>query len=881
VVRTASGYVRVTDTNGFYSFNLSPGTNDMVASASGIGTNAISSVVVSDTQTQVINFVLGAGGIILSPATGFAASGRTGGPFSPGFQTYALTNSSVSNVPWMTANGAAWLTVSPGSGVLAPGTGTNITATINNSAISLAAGIYSDAISVSNLATGIGNTSRSVTLAVTNPIPVISSNSFSLLAESCIASNGTIDPGEQVTVSLGLRNVGSADSTNLIATLLATNGVGSPSPAQTYGALLAGGPATAQPFTFTASGTCGGSITANFRLTDGTASLGNIAIPLSLGSQGTVFVESFDGVSAPSLPAGWTVATTGSQANWVSSATSADTAPNAAFSSEATAAGVNELDSPVFMAPSGSAKISFRHSYNLENNGSTGYDGGVLEIRIGTNAYADIISAGGSFVSGAYNTTISSSFSNPLAGRSAWSGNSGGFLTTVVNLPASAAGQNVQLRWRCATDSGVSASGWFVDSITVTGATCCTGPVPPTITSQPQSQTALVGANVTLSAVANGTQPLAYEWRSNNVPVPGATSATYSITNVQVNAAASYYVIVTNSYGSDTSTVAVLTVATGYTGILAGWDVNGLTNFGVSPMSPTTNAPNVIVGGLTRGSGVTTPGTAAPGAWGGAAFNAASSPAAVTANEFATLSLTPAAGCQVSFGSVSAFNYRRSSTGPPSGVLQYRLGAGTFNDLATFSYATGSGGHALSAVDLSGIAALQTVGAGTNVTFRIVNYGASSSAGTWYIYDVAANSDPDFAISGTVAALPSHSPIEQWRLQYFGTTANSGPAANDAIASSDGMPNLLKYALGLNPLMPATNPVSGGITNGFLTMWTPKNPNATDITMRFESSSNLLSGWGTNNTTVDQNSPTWLQTHDNTPLPSARQRFMRLRVTEP
>src|SRR5262249_43499967 len=48
-------------------------------------------------------------------------------------------------------------------------------------------------------------------------------------------------------------------------------------------------------------------------------------------------------------------------------------------------------------------------------------------------------------------------------------------------------------------------------------------------------------------------------------------------------------------------------------------------------------------------------------------------------------------------------------------------------------------------------------------------------------------------------------PIQVWRFQWFGTTANSGPAADTAVASSDGMPNLLKYALGLDPLVPTNN----------------------------------------------------------------------------
>ena len=93
-----------------------------------------------------------------------------------------------------------------------------------------------------------------------------------------------------------------------------------------------------------------------------------------------------------------------------------------------------------------------------------GYDGGVLEIKIGNGAFTDIILAGGSFAMGGYNLVLDNSVpDNPLGARRAWSGNSGGFITTLVNLPASAAGQNVQLQWRLGTDNGNSSGGSVVN----------------------------------------------------------------------------------------------------------------------------------------------------------------------------------------------------------------------------------------------------------------------------------------------------------------------------------------------------------------------------------------------------------------------------------
>jgi hypothetical protein len=89
----------------------------------------------------------------------------------------------------------------------------------------------------------------------------------------------------------------------------------------------------------------------------------------------------------------------------------------------------------------------------------------VLEISINGQPFQDIIDAGGSFVTGGYNKTISNQFGSPISGRAAWSGLSGGtvvvpaYITTTVNLPASSNGQLVKLRWLVASDNNGVASG--------------------------------------------------------------------------------------------------------------------------------------------------------------------------------------------------------------------------------------------------------------------------------------------------------------------------------------------------------------------------------------------------------------------------------------
>ncbi len=50
-------------------------------------------------------------------------------------------------------------------------------------------------------------------------------------------------------------------------------------------------------------------------------------------------------------------------------------------------------------------------------------------------------------------------------------------------------------------------------------------------------------------------------------------------------------------------------------------------------------------------------------------------------------------------------------------------------------------------------------------------------------------------------------PLENWRLNYFGTTANAGHAANAADYDSNGIPNLVEYAFGLDPTAAASRQI--------------------------------------------------------------------------
>jgi 2-hydroxy-3-keto-5-methylthiopentenyl-1-phosphate phosphatase len=84
--------------------------------------------------------------------------------------------------------------------------------------------------------------------------------------------------------------------------------------------------------------------------------------------------------------------------------------------------------------------------------------------------------------------------------------------------------------------------------------------VPAGITTQPQSQAVVQGQNASFSVGASGTAPLSYQWNFNGTAVSGATTSALTLTNVQTTDAGSYMVVVTNSWGSVTTAVAMLTV---------------------------------------------------------------------------------------------------------------------------------------------------------------------------------------------------------------------------------------------------------------------------------------------------------------------------------
>ena len=229
-------------------------------------------------------------------------------------------------------------------------------------------------------------------------------------------------------------------------------------------------------------------------------------------SQPVEVTEHFDNVTPPALPPDW-IATNaqGPPPLWVTSDSGvpmppADTVPNAAFIDDPAVVSDKLLDSLFIFLPPAPLSLTFRHNFNLEasdEDPNLGYDGGALELSTdGGNTFQDILAAGGTFIIGGYNRTISADRGSPIAGRQAWSGNSEGFVTTAVNLPIFLP-VGSRLRWRMASDTTGSTEGWRVDTVDIFG--CVSKPCPTPTTTPSSTPSATATATATASPTPTGT----------------------------------------------------------------------------------------------------------------------------------------------------------------------------------------------------------------------------------------------------------------------------------------------------------------------------------------------------------------------------------------
>ncbi len=186
--------------------------------------------------------------------------------------------------------------------------------------------------------------------------------------------------------------------------------------------------------------------------------------------------------------------------------------------------------------------------------------GNTNDIQVqGTVSYSDI--QGGWTGSGSNNISADPLFVDPVAGdfhlksrAGHWTTN--GWVIDSITSPCIDAGDpTFDYSNEPAPNGGRVNMGYYGNT-----AQASKSPLPPVITSQPQSQYVAPASNFTLTVAADGTEPLIYQWRFNGTNISGATSTAYTKTNAQSTDTGSYFVVVTNDSGSATSSVAMLLV---------------------------------------------------------------------------------------------------------------------------------------------------------------------------------------------------------------------------------------------------------------------------------------------------------------------------------
>ena len=322
------------------------------------------------------------------------------------------------------------------------------------------------------------------------------------VSDSIGDNDGYVEPGEDVTLTIPLTNSSGAVATD-VSVQVVGGGIAN------YGTMSGLSTATQSvSYTIPIGTTCGTPVNVTLNVN---SSIGPVSYVRSIfvGKPAAITTnENFDGVTAPALPTGWEAVAVSGGPNFVSSATNPDTAPNAMFALNPTSVGGGtDLTSPYVSVTSPTATLTFRHTYDTEED----WDGGVLEIDVGSGGFKDILTAGGSFVQNGYNGTLGGGRNNPVASRAAWTGNSAGYLTTIVQLPVSANGKIVQLRWRFGSDDNTDGTGldpgWRIDGITlsgggfVSGFTCSVDAAPVTVSGRVLTSAGLAMRNATVTLI--------------------------------------------------------------------------------------------------------------------------------------------------------------------------------------------------------------------------------------------------------------------------------------------------------------------------------------------------------------------------------------------
>jgi hypothetical protein len=271
--------------------------------------------------------------------------------------------------------------------------------------------------------------------------------------------DGAVDPGETVRVAISAHNQGTTPATSVSGSLTTSTSLVQIVDAQASWSDLGPGETAAslaphQTVTLAPEFPCGGRIDLQI---DWSANEGSWSSNFELIA-GTLLSAPVFADNMETGPGAWTNDDARSNNPWFLTTSDSSSPTHSWFVADPGTVSDSRLVAPP-LPVSGRGVLGFRHSMDSEN----GFDGGVLEYSLDGGVWRD---AGPMITAGGYTQRIGYGYGSPIAGRMAWSGNSGGWKTVGVDLSA-LQGSQVVFRWRFASDEVVGDVGWFVDDVFV------------------------------------------------------------------------------------------------------------------------------------------------------------------------------------------------------------------------------------------------------------------------------------------------------------------------------------------------------------------------------------------------------------------------------
>jgi hypothetical protein len=581
-------------------------------------------------------------------------------------------------------------------------------------------------------ATVTGDSGSTFTVTVTSSVSSMTSNAATLTVTAVpVAPSFTTQPAGQ-TVTAGQTATFSVTATGT-ATLTyqwAKNGTA-----------ISGATAASYTTPATLAGDSGSSFTVT--VTNSISGVTSNAATLTVNVPPSITTQPLSQTVTAGQPATFTVAATGSGTlsyQWKKNGTAITGATAASYTTPATVVGDNGVSFTVTVTDMATNVTSNAATLTVNTPPSITTQPGNQTVNAGQTATFSLAASG----------TATLTYQWKKNGT-AISGATAASYTT----PATVAG-----------DSGSSFTVTVTNSISsvTSNAATLTVNVPPSITTQPLSQTVTSGQTATFTVTATGTGTLAYQWKKNGTAITGATAASFTTpATVAGDNGASFTVTVTGNAGNVTSSAAILTV-------------------NVSPNITSQPASQTVTAGQTSTFSVTATGTATltyqwtknGNAIAGATAASYTTPATTSSDNGALFAVTVSNGAGNITSSVATLTVTVATLLLNANKTSLAFGSVNLGSSSIMSVTFTNGGNSsitISAVSLSGagytasgVSTGQILTAGQTATLNVTFTPASTGSlpGSVSVTSNASNSPAAITLSGTGVQPVSHSVTLTW-----------------------------------------------------------------------------------------------------------------------